>query len=47
MFAGLELMKYHDCFQKAELYYWQNMNRGTNAEIDYLEAKDERVLPMK
>lgn len=47
MFAGLELMKYHDCFQKAELYYWQNMNRGTNAEIDYLEAKDERVLPIE
>ena len=35
MFAGLELVKNHDCFQKAEMYYWQNMSRGTNAEIDY------------
>lgn len=47
MFAGLELMKNHDCFQKAELYYWQNMARGTNAEIDYLEAKDGKVLPIE
>lgn len=47
MFAGLELMKHHDCFQKSELYYWQNMNRGTNAEIDYLEVKDGQVLPVE
>lgn len=40
MFAGLELVKNHDCFQKAEMYYWQSMSRGSNAEIDYLEAKE-------
>ena len=47
MFAGLELVKNHDCFQKAEMYYWQNLSRGTNAEIDYLEAKDGMVLPIE
>ena len=47
MFAGLELMKAHDCFLKAEMYYWQNLNRGANAEIDYLEAKDGKVLPVE
>ena len=47
MFAGLELMKAHDCFQKSELYYWQNLNRGANAEIDYLEAKEGKVLPIE
>ena len=47
MFAGLELMKNHDCFQKSEMYYWQNMARGTNAEIDYLEVKDGKVLPIE
>lgn len=47
MFAGLELMKAHDCFQKAEMYYWQNLNRGANAEIDYLEAKGGKVLPIE
>lgn len=47
MFAGLELVKNHDCFQKAEMYYWQNLSRGTNAEIDYLVVKDGIVVPIE
>ncbi len=47
MFAGLELMKNHDCFTKADMYYWQNMARGTNAEIDYLIVRDGKVLPIE
>ena len=47
MFAGLELVKNHDCFQKAEMYYWQNMSRGTNAEIDYLVTRNGVVLPIE
>ena len=47
MFAGLELMKNHDCFQRAEMYYWQNLSRGANAEIDYLLAKDGVVVPIE
>lgn len=47
MFAGLELAKYHDCFVKADLYYWQNMERGANAEIDYLETMEGSVLPIE
>lgn len=47
MFAGLELVKNHDCFQKVEMYYWQNLSRGTNAEIDYLVVKDGIVVPIE
>lgn len=47
MFSGLELVKNHDCFQKAEMYYWQNLSRGTNAEIDYLVVKDGIVVPIE
>lgn len=47
MFVGQELVKNHDCFQKTEMYYWQNLSRGANAEIDYLEAKDGKVLPVE
>lgn len=47
MFVGLELVKSHDCFQKAEMYYWQNLSRGTNAEIDYLVVKDGIVVPIE
>lgn len=47
MFAGLELMKEQDCMQRAEMFYWENMARGTNAEIDYLVGKDGKVLPIE
>lgn len=47
MFAGLELNKYSDSFQKAEMYYWQNMSRNANAEIDYLIAHSGKVLPIE
>ncbi len=47
MFAGLELMKNHDCFQRVDLFYWQNMARGANAEIDYVEALQGKVVPIE
>jgi hypothetical protein len=47
MFAGLELQKYADCFQRAELYYWQHMSRNGNAEVDYLTVCAGEVLPIE
>ena len=47
MFAGIEMQKYSDCFQKSELYYWQNTANGSNAEVDYLKAHNGRVLPIE
>lgn len=47
MFAGLEFVKYRDCFQKADVYYWQNSSRGSNAEVDYLTVSKGKVLPVE
>ena len=47
MFAGLEIQKYGDCYQKAELYYWQNSAKGSNAEVDYLQVRGGVVLPVE
>ena len=47
MFAGLEILKYHDCFQRAELHYWQNMTKNSNAEVDYLRVRNGIVLPVE
>ena len=47
MFAGLEIQKYHDCFQKAELHYWQNTTRNSNAEVDYLRVRKGTILPLE
>ena len=47
MFAGLEMKKYRDCFQKPEMHYWQNTERGSNAEVDYLRVRGGKVLPVE
>ena len=47
MFAGLEMQKYHDCFQKAGMHYWQNNAKGSNAEVDYLRTSNGLVLPVE
>lgn len=47
MFAGLELLKYHDCFIKAELHYWQCMDKKSQAEVDYVIAHGGKVLPIE
>ena len=47
MFAGLEMQKYSDCFQKTEMHYWQNNVKGSNAEVDYLRAFNGTVLPVE
>ena len=47
MFAGLELVKYGDCYKKAEMHYWQNLSRNANAEVDYLTIKKGKILPIE
>ena len=47
MLAGLELIKYSDCFIKSESYYWQQNSRTGNAEVDYLISHEGRVLPIE
>jgi hypothetical protein len=47
MFAGLEMVKYHDCYQKAVMHYWQNMTKNSSAEIDYLITREGKVLPIE
>lgn len=47
MFAGLEMQKYGDCFQRVDMHYWQNTAKGSNAEVDYLKASGGEVLPIE
>ena len=47
MFAGLELLKTHDCFVKTEMFYWQNTDKGTIGEIDYLTVIDGQIIPLE
>lgn len=47
MAAGWELLKYNAPNQRHDLYYWQNLNRGAQAEIDYVIVKDMKVVPLE
>ena len=47
VFAGLEMVKYHDCFTRAELHYWQNNTRNGQAEVDYLLVEDGGIVPVE
>jgi len=47
MFAGLEMLKYSDCYTKAELHYWQRLEKKSQAEIDYILSHNGMVLPVE
>ena len=47
MVAGLELLKSSIPTQKHDLYYWQNLSRGAQAEVDYVIAKDSDIIPIE
>ena len=47
LFVGLELLKYQSCYRKNDLYYWHREAKNSNAELDYLYAKDSEILPIE
>lgn len=47
MFAGLEFLKYADCFLRPDLHYWQVTNGKGNAEVDYLVQRHGKVVPIE
>lgn len=47
MIAGLELIKYASPQKRHQLYYWQNMNKGTCAEVDYIIAQGSELVPIE
>ena len=47
MVAGLELLKYDTPSQRHNLYYWQNLKRGTQSEVDYVIVRDMKVVPVE
>jgi hypothetical protein len=47
LFVGLELIKYQSVYDKAEIYYWHREAKNSNAEIDYLIACNNTILPVE
>lgn len=46
-FVGQELLAYGNPRQKQSLYYWEREKRSSEAEIDYLIAKDNKVISIE
>lgn len=47
MFVGLEMLKYHDDFTKADLYYWQSQQKKSQAEVDYVFSLSGNIMPIE
>lgn len=46
MIAGWELVKNESARVQPRLFYWENPKDGGDAEVDYLVANDNKVLPI-
>jgi len=47
MMTGLEILKYMSPNERHDLYYWQDINKGNMAEVDYVISKDGHVVPIE
>lgn len=45
--VGLELQKSNSCYQHDDLYFWQREALNSNAEVDYIIQREERILPIE
>jgi len=46
-FVGQEILAYADPRQRAQLYYWQRMEKSSTAEVDYLMQDQENIVPIE
>ena len=47
MILGWEIIKYNNPRSQHDLYYWDNTGENTSSEVDYIIARDMKVLPIE
>lgn len=47
MIVGWELIKSNSASWKTDLYYWENLSRGTTAEVDFVITRFMKILPIE
>jgi predicted AAA+ superfamily ATPase len=47
LFVGLELLKSESCYEQHALYYWHREAKSSNAEVDYIVQKNQKILPIE
>lgn len=46
-FVGQELLANSDYLSKKELFYWVREKRGANAEVDFVDVFENRIVPIE
>ena len=46
-FVGLEIVKYSSVNSKQKLFYWHREKPGSNAEVDYIIQKKNKIVPIE
>jgi len=46
-FAGTEIIKNQGIYSRTQLYYWHREKRGSNAEVDYVIARGNHIIPLE
>jgi len=47
IFVGLELLKGASCYDPQQLYYWQRDKKQSNAQVDYVVQRGEKIIPIE
>ncbi len=47
LFVGLELIGNSSPYTKEQLYYWHREARSSNAEVDYVIQKNDKIIPIE
>ncbi len=47
IYAGLELIKASSILEKPQLFYWHRLERGSNAEVDYVIRQGSEIVPVE
>ena len=45
--VGLELLKSSPSYDQVQLYYWHRESGKSNAEVDYIVQKNEKIIPIE
>lgn len=47
LFVGLELLKNQSFYHPADLHYWHRQKQGSQAEVDYVIQKHDKIIPLE
>jgi predicted AAA+ superfamily ATPase len=47
LFVGLEMLKAMSTNTRSQLYYWQREKNGSQAEVDYIIQKGDKIIPIE